>query len=304
MSVRSIAITALLFSAGPLFAMGGGGGGGSMPSQTAPKYDAAQEYQKGIAALQARDFKAAKVALDRVIAAAPNDPNSQYLSGMARVGLNDWKGARRFFEKSVKLGPNFVPARNQLGLTYAMLKNKAKADGVLAELKTMAAKCASECSDAADLKSGIDAISMALTGSPSANIGFNTNLLFASNSAADGTYFAAVGLINEGRYEAAIHSLQAAQMTFGPHPDILTYLGFANRKMKRFEEAENYYRQALAIAPAHLGATEYFGELMVERGDLGKARALLAKLDDQCHFGCAEAEELRRWIAAGKSPHS
>ena len=50
------------------------------------------------------------------------------------------------------------------------------------------------------------------------------------------------------------------------------------------------------VAPNHKGATEYFGELKVERGDLAGARQMLARLETICHFGCAEAEELRRWI--------
>ena len=33
-------------------------------------------------------------------------------------------------------------------------------------------------------------------------------------------------------------------------------------------------------------------------------RALLARLDRACRFGCAEAEELRRWIDAGGEPQS
>jgi tetratricopeptide (TPR) repeat protein len=129
-------------------------------------------------------------------------------------------------------------------------------------------------------------------------------LLFANAAQGDGQYLAAVALINEARYEDAIATLKAAQQSFGPHPDILTYLGFANRKLKRFDVAEGYYKAALAAAPDHRGATEYFGELMVERGDLSGARRMLAKLDAQCRFGCAEAEELRAWIAAGRSPHS
>jgi Tfp pilus assembly protein PilF len=102
----------------------------------------------------------------------------------------------------------------------------------------------------------------------------------------------------------AIESLEAAHRAFGPHPDVLTYLGFANRKLKRFDVAEDYYRAALAVAPEHRGATEYFGELKVERGDMVGARDMLARLDRICKFGCAEAEELRTWIAAGRSPHS
>ncbi len=303
MSVRFAAFALLACVAVPISAMGGGGSSGSAPSQSAPQYDPAEEYRKGVTALEAKDYKAAKTAFDRVVAAAPRDANSQYLAGLARVGLKDWKGARRFFEKSVKLGPNFVPARGQLGLTYAMLKDKAKANATLDQLRKQASLCASECSDSASLKSATDAISAALAG-PQARIDGLGSLLFASAAAGDGAYLAAVGLINEGRYDDAIASLKTAQTSFGPHPDILTYLGFANRKMKRFDLAEDYYRQALAVAPNHRGATEYFGELMVERGNLTGAKAMLASLDRQCHFGCAEAEELRRWIAAGKSPHS
>jgi hypothetical protein len=37
---------------------------------------------------------------------------------------------------------------------------------------------------------------------------------------------------------------------------------------------------------------------MVERGDLAGAQRMLAKLERVCRFGCAEADELRRWIDA------
>ena len=94
-------------------------------------------------------------------------------------------------------------------------------------------------------------------------------------------------LRNEGRYEEAIASLERAQASFGAHPDILTYLGFANRKLHRYAIAERYYREALAAAPTHKGATEYYGELMVERGDIAGARTMLARLDSFCTFGCA-----------------
>ena len=80
---------------------------------------------------------------------------------------------------------------------------------------------------------------------------------------------------------------------------MLTYLGFTHRKLGEFDRAEDYYRQALGVAPDHRGALEYYGELKVERGDLAGARANLARLEAICRFGCYEAEELRRWIVAG-----
>ena len=79
-------------------------------------------------------------------------------------------------------------------------------------------------------------------------------------------------------------SLNAARATFGPHPDVLTYLGFANRKLGRFEAAETYYRAALAAAPEHRGATEYYGELMAERGDLEGAERDAGEARDELRF--------------------
>jgi hypothetical protein len=32
------------------------------------------------------------------------------------------------------------------------------------------------------------------------------------------------------------------------------------------------------------------------------AKVMLARLETQCRFGCAEAEELRRWIDHGGDP--
>jgi Tfp pilus assembly protein PilF len=83
---------------------------------------------------------------------------------------------------------------------------------------------------------------------------------------------------------------------------VLTYQGYTWRKKGQYDRAEDYYRQALALAPNHRGATEYYGELKVERGDMAGAKLMLARLDRLCTYGCAEAEELRRWIDAGGDP--
>lgn len=283
---------------------GGGGGGGSFPSESAPQYDPVAEYSKGTAALQAKDFRAAKTAFDHVLAAAPRDANTNYLAGLSREGLNDWKGAKKFFEKATKIDPDMTSAWRELGVSHARLGDRPAAEATLASLQAKATACAGTCPTAAELKVAIDAINAALSGAPAASLVTGQSLMFASAAKGDALYLDAVALINEHRYEDAIAALKSAQASFGPHPDILTYLGFANRKLKRFDVAESYYLAALAIAPTHRGATEYYGELMVERGDLAGAKLKLAALDGQCQFGCAEAEELRRWIAAGHSPHS
>jgi Flp pilus assembly protein TadD len=304
LDIKRLAIfLAPLALAAPLYAMGGGGGSQSAPSASAPQYDPAEEYRKGIAAMQAKDYKAAKRAFDRVVSAAPKDANAQFLAGYARTNLGDYKGARKLLEKAVKLDPKMISAHRELGVTYAKLGDKAKAQGTVTNLKSALAGCSTaECSSTT--QAAIDAVSSALNGTMKTSRRETDPLIFATTAQGDQQYLAAVALINEKKYEDAIASLYDAQTVFGPHPDVLTYLGFANRKLGRFDVAEGYYRQALAAAPKHKGATEYFGELMVERGDLPGARKMLAKLESQCRFGCAEADELRRWITAGRAPQS
>jgi len=298
--------SSLVVPAGALLAAAGGGGSSSSssPSMSAPQFDPAAEYRSGIAALQAQRFMEARRAFAHVLDVAPRDANTNYLAGLADAGLNDLKNARKHYEKAVKVDKDMVLAHRELAITYAKLGERPKAEAELATLTQLNAACAGSCPKSADLGAAIAAVQTALASAPTARLETQPSLLFASAAAGDHFYLEAVGLINEGRYEDAIASLQAARTAFGLHPDILTYLGFANRKLGRLETAEAYYRQALAAAPDHKGATEYYGELMVERGDLQGAGAMLAKLDGICTFGCAEADELRRWIDAGHSPAS
>jgi tetratricopeptide (TPR) repeat protein len=279
----------------------GGGSGNSSPSMSAPDYDPAAEYRKGIEALQAERYDEAKKAFERVLGVAPRDANTNFLAGLAAAGLNDLKGSRKYYERAVKADKDLIGAVRELGVTYVKLGEKEKADAQLATLKAMQQKCAGACAKAAEIGRAIEALTSAIGAPPQARLETIPSLLFASAAGGDRAYLDAVGLINEGRYEAAIEALEAARATFGPHPDVLTYLGFANRKLHRYDLAETYYRAALAAAPNHRGATEYYGELMAERGDVQGAQRMLARLEVGCDFGCAEADELRRWIQAARS---
>jgi Tfp pilus assembly protein PilF len=299
--------TAILGLGGSALAAGSGGGGGSpMPSASGPTYDPAAEYAKAVAALKAKDYKAAARAASHVTEVAPKSVDGWRLLGAARSGGEDWKGARKAYERAVKVDPDDAMSHAGLGLALANLKD-AKAQGELDWLKAKAQACGDACPDAATLKSLTGAVESAMTGGevpkPAAALE-GGSLLFAGPAAGDAAYVAAVGLINEKRYDEALAELARAQTVFGPHPDVITYQGYAWRKKGDGARAESYYRQALAIAPDHRGATEYYGELKVERGDLAGARAMLARLDAICAYGCAEAEELRRWIDAGREPQS
>lgn len=292
-----------LSAAGAMAAGSGGGGSASMPSASTSNYDPAAEYAKAIAAIQAKDYKAAVRAAKRVTEAAPRSPEGWRLLAVAQSGAEDWKGARRSYERVVKIDPDDAASHAGLALTLAKL-NDPKAQAELDWLRARTAACGDTCPEAATLKALTAEVEGQLSGqapAPAASLERGA-LLFAD--AGDAAYVQAVSLINETRYDEALAALDAARTAFGPHPDVLTYQGYAWRKKGDLDRAESYYRQALAIAPDHRGATEYYGELKVERGDIDGARSMLARLDAVCAFGCAEAEELRRWIEAGGEPQS
>jgi tetratricopeptide (TPR) repeat protein len=298
----AVCLAALLATPPAMAVPGGGGnmdggGGGAMPSQTGPRYDPAQEYQKGIEALQEGDYRAAERAFDRVVDAAPNYADGHYLLGLARAGRERLRPARRAFQNALREDRDHIAARAQLGVTLAKMGETDDAQEQLDVLKTRADACAQACAEAADLAAAVGAVEAAMGAGPQAALDAPAPLRLVSAEAGDAAYVEAVASINEGSYEVAIASLRDAERAFGPHPDVLTYLGFAHRKLGRFTDAERYYGLALEAAPEHLGATEYLGEMRIEQGNLPEARRLLARLDSLCDFGCAEADELRRWIA-------
>jgi tetratricopeptide (TPR) repeat protein len=275
-----------------------------VPSMSASGFDPAEEYRKGVEALKAEKYSDARSSFRKVLEVAPRDGSTNFLAGMADAGLNDLKAAQKHYERAVRADGKLVPAHQELATTYAKLGQMDKARAELAELQKLDQACAGTCPDAQTIKDAIAAVQAALGAPTQASLRTDPPLLFASAAAGDSAYLDAVGLINEGKYGQAIDALDRAKASFGAHPDILTYIGFANRKLRRYDVAESYYRQALAAAPHHRGATEYYGELMVERGNLTGAKVMLARLDSWCTFGCAEADELRRWIAAKGKPAS
>ena len=289
----------LLVSAPPSQANGGGGGGGggmSGPSASGP--DLAKAYQEGRAALMARDYRTAASKLRNVADAARDNGVVNYMYGLALVGANDMRTARRPLERAVRADDAPADAYTQLGLVYLHLNEPAKANEQLAALATALAACDAACGDQRrlQLQTAHDALKQAID-APAAQQP-TTGWLLPGPTEGRAAYAEGVGLVNQARYMEARDAFGVAQEALGPHPDVLNYLGFTNRKLGRFETALAYYNTALSIDPDHRGATEYLGELYLEVGRFADAQRQLAKLDRLCPYGCAEREELARWVAA------
>ena len=98
-------------------------------------------------------------------------------------------------------------------------------------------------------------------------------------------------------YSEALKYLYKANKENPANPDILNYLGFANRKVDNFKDAEIYYLMGLEIDPKHVGINEYLGELYVITKRHNLAIERLEVLSD-CN--CKEYQELKDVIEGKK----
>ena len=300
-AIGAMALFLALASAHPALSSGGGGGGGAeMPSTSAPDYDPVVEYRKGIEAFEVKDYKKAAAAFRHVVSVVPTHAPAQYLLGASLMGQGDFKRAIKPLEAAIKADPALMDAQRDLAISYARQGDTVKA---MAQRDAVAARktaCAGTCPEASLIDAALGMIDTVLAGGkPQA---FGPSRALQPLASVDRAYVAAVGLINEGKYDLAIAMLQATLWNAGPHPDLLTYLGYANRKLGNYDTAATWYRTALAVAPNHRGAIEYYGELKLQRGDRQGALAHLARLERICGFGCVQADELRSQITeAGQS---
>ena len=136
---------------------GGGIGSGlgsmssAMPGAAQPRYNAAAEYAKAIAAMKAQQFSKAATAAGHVTQVAPKNPDGWRLLGAAHAGEENWKGSRRAFERALRLRPDDPAAHAGLGLALANLGDP-KARVELDWLLTRSSTCGDTCPDAQRLQ--------------------------------------------------------------------------------------------------------------------------------------------------------
>jgi tetratricopeptide (TPR) repeat protein len=296
--LAALVCAATLSTATSLADGGGGGMSGPSTSSSAPPIDVARTYQEGVAALQAGQYRDAIRSFRAVLREAPEDAAINYALALAYIGDGDHRAAKRPLERALRADAPPPGAYLQLGLVNLELGDRDKAIEQQAALADLLQRCDAACGDGrrAQLQAAYDSLTQALAApaAPAANP--TTGWIFPSEHEGRVAYAAAVGFINTEHYPEALDALARAQAAIGPHPDVLNYMGFASRRLGRTDAALAYYREALTLDPDHLGANEYLGELYLQMGRVEDARRQLARLDQLCAYGCAQREELARWI--------
>ncbi len=104
-------------------------------------------------------------------------------------------------------------------------------------------------------------------------------------------YRVAYDLIQSGKYVEGIAALHA--LGHNDHPDVANYIGFASRKLGRYDDAKYWYDKALAADPNHTRTLQYYGMWHLEQGNALKAKEHLEKIRAMCGTTCKEYVSLQ-----------
>lgn len=107
-------------------------------------------------------------------------------------------------------------------------------------------------------------------------------------------FYAGYWLAKTGKYEEALSYLNRAEVK---DEKILTYIGFATRKLGNVDGALPFYAKALETNPQYSVARAYLGEAYLTLGQRDKAAAQLGEIERRCGSSCAEYADLVSKIA-------
>jgi tetratricopeptide (TPR) repeat protein len=98
-------------------------------------------------------------------------------------------------------------------------------------------------------------------------------------------YHAAYALIyDKSDYVGGIAALR--ELGYDDNADVATLLGYASRKIGRYDDAKAWYERALAADPNHAVTWSYYGMWQAEQGNVLKAKDDLEKVRLICGTDC------------------
>jgi tetratricopeptide (TPR) repeat protein len=98
-------------------------------------------------------------------------------------------------------------------------------------------------------------------------------------------------IYQQGEFAAGIAALRA--LGHDDHADVANLIGYASRKLGRYDDAKDWYEKALAADPKHARTWSYYGMWHAEQGNLLKAQDYLEKVRSICGTDCREYVELK-----------
>src|SRR5262245_2850777 len=78
-------------------------------------------------------------------------------------------------------------------------------------------------------------------------------------------YQRARALIMDGQYEAGIAAMRS--LGHDDNPEVANFIGYASRKLGRYDDSKYWYEKALAADPNHVRTWSYYGMWHAEQGN-------------------------------------
>ncbi len=85
-------------------------------------------------------------------------------------------------------------------------------------------------------------------------------------------------------------------MGYDDNADVATLIGYASRKLGRYDDAKLWYDRALAADPNHALTWSYYGMWQAEQGNILKAQDDLEKVKSICGTECRSYTALKAAI--------
>jgi tetratricopeptide (TPR) repeat protein len=98
-------------------------------------------------------------------------------------------------------------------------------------------------------------------------------------------------IYRQGEFAAGIAALRA--LGHDEHADVANLIGYASRKLGRYDDAKDWYEKALAADANHARTWSYYGMWHAEQGNMLKAQDHLEKVRLICGTDCREYVELK-----------
>jgi Flp pilus assembly protein TadD len=102
--------------------------------------------------------------------------------------------------------------------------------------------------------------------------------------------------IAAAQWTRAVDLLQSHVRGHADDADAHNLLGYSLRQSGQHAAAQMAYERALQLDPAHQGAHEYIGELMLILGRRDRALFHLGELERLCGVSCAQYQQLKRAV--------
>lgn len=101
-------------------------------------------------------------------------------------------------------------------------------------------------------------------------------------------------MYDKNEYEAGITALRA--LGYDDNADVATLIGYASRKLGRYDDAKLWYERALAADPNHAVTWSYYGMWQAEQGNVLKAKDDLERVRLICGTDCKAYKMLKETI--------